>query len=89
MDCGSARSQLPDGESHRRRQTELIAQNWHAEKSRLGTKNLDARTKQTLLNKLADICTALTRQYSGVVGEVARALGGSPVAPPEETTLIQ
>ena len=58
-------------------------------KQNFGEKNLDARGKQVLLYKLADICPTLTRQNNGVVGDVARALGGSLVAPPVEAAQIQ
>ena len=74
--CGPARSRLPDGESLRRPQTELMVRTWHTKKPTLEMQNIDARAKQELLYKLADICTDLTRHYRGVVGEVARALGG-------------
>ena len=66
-----------------------MVQSWHAEKEKLGKKNLDARGKQVLLYKLADIYTTLTRQHNGVVGDVARVLGGSLVAPPVEAAQIQ
>ena len=64
-------SRLPDWGELSGQQTELVVQNWHAEKAKLGTKNLDARGKQALRHKLPDIGTALTRQYTGVVGGVA------------------
>lgn len=51
--------------------------------------NLDSRGGQALLNKLAGIRTTPTRQSRGVIGEVARALGGSLVAPPVEDTQLQ
>ena len=86
---GSARSRLPDGEALSRPPTELVVQSWHAGKAKLGEKNLDARGKQVLLYKLADIYTTLTRQHNGVVGDVARALGGSLVAPPVEVAQIR
>ena len=58
-------------------------------KQNFGEKNLDARGKQVLLYKLADICPTLTRQNNGVVGDVARVLGGSLVAPPVEAAQIR
>ena len=42
-----------------------------------------------MLYKLADIGTNLARQYSGAVGDVARALGGSLVPPPVDAAHIQ
>ena len=58
-------------------------------KQNFGEKNLDARGKQVLLYKLADICTILTRQHNGVVGEIARAFGGSLLAPTVEAAQIR
>ena len=40
---GSTRSRLPHGESLSRPQTELMEQNRHAERAKLGEENLDAR----------------------------------------------
>ena len=79
---GSARSRLPDEESPSRPRAKLLVKEWHAEKQNVGEADLDARGRQVVLYRLADICTALTRQYRGAVGDVARALGGSLVAPP-------
>ena len=86
---GSTRSRLPDGEALSRPQTEVMVRSGHAQKAKPGKTNIDTRGKQVLLYKLADICTTLTRQYNGVVGDVARALGGSLVAPPVEAAQIQ
>ena len=61
-------------ESPSRPRTELQVKEWHAEKQNIG--------RQVVLYSLADICTTLTRQYRGAAGDVARALGGSLVAPP-------
>ena len=62
---------------------------WHAEKRNLDEADLDARGRQVVLYKLADICTTLTRQYRGAVDDVARALEGSVVAPPVDALKIQ
>ena len=51
--------------------------------------DLDARGWQVVLYRLADICTTLTRQYRGAVGDVARALRGSLVAPPVDALNTQ
>ena len=86
---GSARSRLHDGESPSRLQGELLVKEWHAEKQNLDKADLDARGRQVVLYRLADVCTTLTRQYRGAVGDVARALGGSLVAPPVDALNIQ
>ena len=86
---GSARSRLPDEESPSRPRAKLLVKEWHAEKQNVGEADLDARGRQVVLYRLADICTALTRQYRGAVGDVARALGGSLVAPPVDALNTQ
>ena len=51
--------------------------------------DLDARGWQVVLYRLAVICTTLTRQYRGAVGDVARILGGSLVARPVDALNTQ
>ena len=73
---------LPNGESRSRKRSDSMAQQWHAEKEKLGKNDLDAREREELLYTLANVCTTVLRDKRGVVGEVARAIGGSLVAPP-------
>ena len=86
---GSARARLPDGEPLSRPSTELLIKHWHAEKEKLGKDDLDARGRQILLYKVAGLCTTLTRKYCGVLGDIARALGGTLVATPVDATQTQ
>ena len=86
---GSARSRLPYGVSLSRNRTECMVQKWHAEKQKLQKYDLDAQDREDVLYKLAHICTTMMRDNRGVVGDVARAVGGSLVAPPIDPTHIQ
>ena len=86
---GSARSRLSSGESLSRSRAASLAKEWHAETKNIETVDSDPRGRQVVLYKLADICTTLTRQYRGAVGDVARALGGALVAPPIDATNIR
>ena len=73
---GSARSRLPDG-GHSPRPNA-----WYRagmQKKPNSVRNTDPRRNKAVLYKLADICTDLTRQRNGVLGDVARALGGGTV----------
>ena len=79
---GSARSRLPNGGSGSGKRSDSMVQQWHAEKENLGKNNLDARERVELLYMLANICTSVIRDRRGVVGDVARAIGKSMVAPP-------
>ena len=85
----SARSRLPNGESRSRKRADSLVQQWHAEKEKLGKNDLDAREREELLYTLANICTTVMRDKRGVVGDVARAIGGSLVAPPIDPVHIQ
>ena len=49
---------------------------------KLGKDDLDARERQDVLHTLANICKTMMRDKRGFVGDVARAVGGSLVAPP-------
>ena len=51
--------------------------------------DLDAQDREDALYKFAHIYTTMTRDNRGVVGDVARAVGGSLVAPPIDPTHIQ
>ena len=51
-------------------------------KRKTGKDDLDARERKDVLHTLANICTTMMRDKRGVVGDVARAKGGSLVAPP-------
>ena len=66
-----------------------MVQKWHAEKQKLQKYDLDAQDREDVLYKLAHICTTMMRDNRGVVGDVARAVGGSLVAPPIDPTHIQ
>ena len=79
---GSARSRLPYGESLSRKRTELMVDQWHSEEEKLGKDDLHARERKYVLYTLANICTTIMRDNRGVVGDVARAIGRSMVAPP-------
>ena len=84
---GSARSRLPSGESLSRSRAASLVNEWHA-KTKISRRS--TRTPEVVvLYKLADICTTLSRQYHGAVGDVARALGGALVAPPIDATNIR
>ena len=48
----------------------------------LGKDDLDAREREEVIHTLANICTTMMRDKRGVVGDVARAIGESLVAPP-------
>ena len=50
---------------------------------------LDAQEREHVLYKLAYICTTMMRDNRGVVEDVARAVGGSLVAPLMDPTQIQ
>ena len=56
---------------------------------RLGQESLDSQEREKLLHKLANICTAMIREKHGVVGDVARLIRGSLVAPPIDPVHIQ
>ena len=66
-----------------------MAQQWHAEKEKLGKNDLDAREREELLYTLAIICPTVMRDMRGVVGDVSRARGGSLVAPPIDPVHIR
>ena len=66
-----------------------MVQQWHAEKERLRKYDREAQEREHVLYKLAHIFTTMMRDDRGVVGDVARAVGGSLVAPPIEPTHIQ
>ena len=92
MRSGSARARLPDGEwciavDLRSR---VQVQKWHAEKAKLGKESLNLKVKniEDILYQLADIFTTMMRQQRGVVGDVARSVGGGLVAPPIDPTQI-
>ena len=82
-----ASSQHVHGRSRKR--SDSLVQQWHAEKEKLGKNDLDAREREELLYTLAHICTTVMRDKRGVVGDVARAIGGSLVAPPIDPVHIQ
>ena len=92
---GSARARLPDGKWRSRPPNVRTAvQQWHAERANLSKENLDARTREDILYRLADICTTMirqtaTRQHRTVVGDVARSVGGALVASPVDPARIQ
>ena len=50
---------------------------------------LDAQQREDILYMLAHICNTMMRDNRGVVGDVARAIEGSVVAPPIDPTHIQ
>ena len=54
----------------------------HSEKEKLGKDDLDARETEYMLYTLASIRSTMMRDERGVMGDVARALGRSLVAPP-------
>ena len=91
---GSARVRLPDGGWRGRPPNARIVQQWHAEKANLKKDNLDVQTREDILYRLADICTALMRQaavrrHPSIVGAVARLVGGGLVAPTTDPGQIQ
>ena len=62
---------------------------WHAEKEKLGKNDLDAQEREELLYTLTNNCTTMMRDKRGVVGDVARTIGVSLVAPPIDPAHIQ
>ena len=66
-----------------------MVQQWHSEKEKVGNDYLDAREREGVLYTLANICTTMMRQKRGVVGDVARAIGGSLITQPIDPTQIQ
>ena len=66
-----------------------MVQQWHVHKYRLGHEGLDSQEREELLYKLANTCTVMIREKQGVVGDVARLIGGSLVAPPIDPMHIQ
>ena len=52
-------------------------------------KKASTHKEEKLLYKLANTCTAMIREKQGVVGDVARLIGGSLVAPPIDPVHIQ
>ena len=58
-------------------------------KRKIGENDLDVRERAELLYTLANICTTMMRNKRGVVRDVARAIGGSLVAPPIDPVHIQ
>ena len=86
---GSARSRFPYGVSLSQNRTERMARKWHAEKPKFHKHDLDAQEREDVLFTLAHICTIMMRDNQSVVGDVARVVGGSLVAPPIDPTHIQ
>ena len=66
-----------------------MVQQWHAEEQYLGKNALDAREREELLYTLANICITVMRDTLGAVGDVARAIGQSLVAPPIDSVQIR
>ena len=66
-----------------------MVQQWHVQKHRIGQEGLDSEKIAELLYKLANTCTAMIRREQKVVGDVARLIGGSLVAPPIDPVHIQ
>ena len=66
-----------------------MVQQWHVQKDRLGQEGLNSQEREELLYKLANICAAMILEKQGVVGDVARLIGGSLVAPPIDPVHIQ
>ena len=89
MGSGSARARLPDGEWRSRPQIARTVQQWHTEKAKLGKEDIDVKNRDDILYQLADICTTIMRQQRGVVGDVARSVGGGFAAPPIDPTQIE
>ena len=58
---------------------------WHSEKEKMGKDDLDTREREVVLYALANTCTTTMREKRRVVGDVARAIEGSLVAPPIDT----
>ena len=86
---GSARSQLPCKQSLSRKRTECMVKQWHSEKEKLAKDDLDAHKSEDVLYTLVNIYTIMIRDRRGVVGDVARAIGGPLVAPPIDPIHIQ
>ena len=85
---GSAHSRLPHGETRRRKNRERMVQQWHVQNDRLGQEGLDSQEREELLYKLANTCAAMIREKQEVVGDLARLIGGSSVAPPIDPVYI-
>ena len=85
---GSARSWIPHGGTRRRKHTKHMVQQWHVQKDEPGQEGLDSHERKELLYNLANTCTAMIREKQGLVGDVARLIGGSLVAPPRLCTHI-
>ena len=82
---GSARSRLPYAETRRLTNTEQ----WHVQKDRLGQEGLQSQEREELLYKLANTCTAMIAEKQGIVGDIARLIGGALVASPIGPVHIQ
>ena len=69
-----------------RRSVEKAQNAWYSssgtQEDRLGQERLNSQKILQLLNTLANTCTAMIREKQGVMGDVARLIGGSFVAPP-------
>ena len=62
---------------------------WHKGKSALGKTDLEQPERERIIYRLAEICTSMTRDNRGRVGDVARSLGGIPVTPPVNPDYIR
>ena len=77
------------GASLIRNRTERTVQQWHAEKIQDFEDYLESQEREHAPYKLSYICTTMIRDNRGGVGDVARAVGGSLVAPLIDPTHIQ
>ena len=69
-----------------KRAVETVQSAWYiggtCKKYRLGREGLNSPEIEDLLYMLANPCTTMIREKRGVMGDVARLIGGSLVAPP-------
>ena len=93
---GSARSRLPYGVSLSRNRIKTHGTAMARRKKQTSKQTnrkfedyLDAQEREHVLYKLAYICATMMRDNRGVVGNVARAVGGPLVAPLIDPTHIQ
>ena len=82
------RSGIDDWSRGIQSQSELVA-SWHHERETLGNPQLTQPQTERTLYRMAHLCTKMMTNNQGVVGDVARSLGGSLVTPPVDPSDIK
>ena len=80
---------FPMGRRAVEKNTGRMVPQWPVQKDRLGHEGPRLTRKEELPYKLANTCTVIIREKEGVVGDVARLIGGSLVSPAIDPVHIQ